>query len=120
MNYSAIIEVTPTSEEPEPDPDQPVYELPNVFTPNDDGVNDLFVPRDITPDLINSVQMHIFNRWGRTVYDTDDIFINWNGRVGGTGQPCSTGTYFYVCDVEMQTPEGVVSKRHQGSIMIVK
>lgn len=120
VNYSAIIEVTPTSEEPEPDPDQPVYELPNVFTPNDDGINDVFVPRDITPDLINSVQMHIFNRWGRTVYDTDDIFINWNGRVGGTGQPCSTGTYFYVCDVEMQTPEGVVSKRLQGSIMIVK
>ncbi|MCR5646386.1 MAG: gliding motility-associated C-terminal domain-containing protein [Bacteroidales bacterium] len=120
VNYSAIIEVKPNPDEPEPEPDQPVYELPNVFTPNDDGINDVFVPRDITPELITNVKMHIFNRWGRTVYDTDDIFINWNGRVGGSGQPCSTGTYFYVCDVEMQTPEGLVAKRLQGSIMIVR
>ena len=121
VNYSAIVEVKPSeNEEPEPEPDQPVYELPNVFTPNGDGFNDVFVPMRITPDLITHVKMHIFNRWGRTVYDTDDIFINWDGRVGNSGQPCSTGTYFYVCDVEMTTPEGPVSKRLQGSIMIVR
>lgn len=120
VNYSAIIEVKPNAEEPEPEPDQPVYELPNAFTPNGDGINDVFVPMRITPDLITNVKMHIFNRWGRTVFDTDDIFINWDGRVGGSGQPCSPGTYFYVCDVEMITPEGPVTKRLQGSIMIVK
>ncbi|MBQ3710034.1 MAG: gliding motility-associated C-terminal domain-containing protein [Bacteroidales bacterium] len=120
VNYSAIIEVKPTAEEPEPEPDHPVYELPNVFTPNGDGFNDVFVPIRITPDLITSVKMHIFNRWGRTVYDTDDIFINWDGRVAGSGQPCSTGTYFYVCDVEMITSEGSVTKRLQGSIMIIR
>lgn len=121
VNCSAIIEVKPSeNEEPEPDPEEPIYELPNVFTPNGDGINDVFIPRNITPDLITYVKMHIFNRWGRTVYDTDDIFINWNGRVGGNGQPCSPGTYFYVCDVEMTTPEGPVTKRLQGSIMIVR
>lgn len=121
VNYSAIVEVKPSeNEEPEPEPDQPVYELPNVFTPNGDGINDVFTPMRITPDLITQVKMHIFNRWGRTVFDTEDIFINWDGRVGGSGQPCATGTYFYVCDVEMQTPEGPVSKRLQGSIMIIR
>lgn len=120
VNYSAIIEVKPTEVEPEPEPDEPVYELPNVFTPNGDGFNDVFVPMRITPDLITRVEMHIFNRWGRFVYDTEDIFINWDGRAAGSGQPCSTGTYFYVCDVEMKTPEGLVTKRLQGSIMIVK
>ena len=120
VNFSAIIEVKPTAEEPEPEPDQPVYELPNAFTPNGDGINDVFVPIRITPDLISNVKMHIFNRWGRTVFETDDIFINWDGRVGGSGQPCSPGTYFYVCDVEMITPEGPVTKRLQGSIMIIR
>ena len=120
VNFSAIIEVKPTAEEPEPEPDQPVYELPNTFTPNGDGFNDVFVPMRITPDLITHVKMHIFNRWGRTVFDTDDIFINWDGRVAGSGQPCSPGTYFYVCDVEMTTPEGPVTKRLQGVIMIVR
>ena len=120
VNCSAIVEVKPTTGEPEPDTEEPVYELPNVFTPNGDGFNDVFVPRAITPDLITRVKMHVFNRWGRTVYDTEDIYINWDGRVAGSGQPCSPGTYFYVCDVEMVTPEGLVTKRLQGSIMIVR
>ena len=119
VNYSAVIEVKP-SENEEPETDEPIYELPNVFTPNGDGFNDVFVPKRITPELITQVEMHIFNRWGRFVYDTEDIFINWDGRAKGSGQPCSTGTYFYVCDVEMQTPEGSVTKRLQGSIMIIR
>ena len=120
VNISAVIEVTPTEEEPEPEPDEPVYELPNVFTPNGDGINDVFVPMRITPELITRVEMHIFNRWGRFVYHTEDIFINWDGRASDTRQPCAPGTYFYVCDVEMTTPKGPVSKRLQGSIMIVR
>lgn len=121
VNYSAIIEVKPSeNEEPEPEPDQPVYELPNAFTPNADGVNDVFMPMRITPDLIAKVSMHIFNRWGRIVYDTEDIFINWDGCAQGTRQPCADGTYFYVCDVEMTTPEGPVSKRLQGVITVLR
>lgn len=120
VNYSAIVKVKPTEGEPEPDPDEPVYVLPNVFTPNGDGINDVFVPKEITPDLINRVEMHIFNRWGRFVYNTNDIFINWDGRASGSGQPCSPGTYFYVCDVEMQTLEGPVTQHLQGAVMIVR
>ena len=120
VNCSAVVEVKPTEVEPEPESDEPVYELPNVFTPNGDGFNDVFVPRDITPDLISQVKMHIFNRWGRTVFDTTDPFINWNGRVGGTGPLCSPGTYFYVCDVEMIRNNEVVAKRIEGVVMIVR
>lgn len=121
VNYSAVIEVKPTDhDDPEPDPDEPVYELPNVFTPNGDGKNEVFTPMRITPDLITKVDMHIFNRWGRFVYKTEDIYINWDGRASSSGLPCATGTYFYVCDVEMITPEGPVTKRLQGSIMIVR
>ena len=119
VNYSAVIEATP-SENEDPEPGQPVYELPNVFTPNGDGINDVFEPMQVTPDLITGVTMHIFNRWGRPVFDTDDVYIHWDGRVQGTRMPCPDGTYFYVCDVEMKTPEGLVSKRLQGVIMIVR
>lgn len=117
VNYSAILELKPTAEE---EPEGPVYELPNAFTPNDDTYNDVFVPMRITPDLITKVHMHIFNRWGRTVYDTEDIFIQWDGRAQGTKLPCPPGTYFYVCDVEMKTPEGPVTQRLQGVITLLR
>ena len=119
VNYSAIIEVKPSGDE-DPDPEEPVFELPNVFTPNGDGINDVFVPIDITPDLITKVEMHVFNRWGRPVYDTKDIYIQWDGRAQGSLMPCPDGTYFYVCDVEMTTPEGPMTRRLQGSVMIVR
>ena len=64
--------------------------------------------------------MHIFNRWGRPVYDTEDVFINWDGRAQGTRMECPPGTYFYVCDVEMKTPEGPVAKRLQGIITLLR
>ena len=119
VNCSAVVKVKPSDNE-EPEPEEPVYELPNVFTPNGDGFNDVFVPMRITPDLIDHVEMHIFNRWGRIVYHTEDIFINWDGNASGTHQPCAAGTYFYVCDVEMTASEGPVSQRLEGVVMIVR
>ena len=119
VNYSAIFEVTPKENE-EPEPEEPVYELPNVFTPNSDGFNDVFTPMRITPELIEKVEMHVFNRWGHTVFTTKDIFINWDGRASDTHQPCPSGTYFYVCDVEMRAPEGVVSMRMEGVITLLR
>lgn len=119
VNYSAIVEVKPSAQT-DPDPEQPLYELPNVFTPNGDGYNDVFTPTRITPDLITRVEMYVFNRWGRTVFRTEDVFINWDGYAMGTHQPCAAGTYFYSCDVEMTTPEGPVTKRLQGVITLLR
>ncbi|MBR4392367.1 MAG: gliding motility-associated C-terminal domain-containing protein [Bacteroidales bacterium] len=98
----------------------PVYELPNVFTPNGDGVNDIFEPIHIARVSIDHVEMHVFNRWGRPVFDTEDPFIHWDGRAMGTRMECPDGTYFYVCDVYIKTPEGVVTQRLQGVITLLR
>lgn len=98
----------------------PVYELPNAFTPNGDGINDVFVPIHVSKASVDHVKMHIFNRWGRTVYDTTDPYINWDGKASGTKLECPSGTYFYVCEVYIKTPEGLVTQRLQGIIMIVR
>ena len=98
----------------------PVYELPNAFTPNGDGINDVFVPIHVSKVAVDHVKMHIFNRWGRTVFDTTDPYINWDGKASGSRQDCPSGTYFYVCDVYITTPEGLVSQRLQGAIMIIR
>lgn len=52
-------------------------EIPNVFTPNGDGVNDQLVP--VLSYGISTMQTSILNRWGITVFETSDPLIHWNG-----------------------------------------
>ncbi len=73
------------------------YELPNVFTPNNDGINDLLVP--ITNIFVEKVDMKIYNRWGNLVYETQDPNINWNGNYLEKNEKVSDGVYYYICDV---------------------
>ncbi|MBV1952638.1 MAG: gliding motility-associated C-terminal domain-containing protein, partial [Cycloclasticus sp.] len=66
--------------------------IPNVFTPNGDGSNDVF-----TIDGINleSVEGEIFNRWGQKMFSWNNIKGHWDGRtLSGTKAP--DGTYFYI------------------------
>ncbi len=70
----------------------PFYELPNAFTPNGDGQNDLFVPTEYC--FIESVEFQVFNRWGQLVFETNDPLLNWNGE-NLRGDELPSGTYFY-------------------------
>ncbi len=82
----------------------PTYTLPNVFTPNNDGSNDLYTP---FPGwrFVERVEMQIFNRWGNLVFQTQDPNLNWNGQ-NQNGEPVADGTYFYVCRVFEERVEG--------------
>jgi len=83
----------------------PVYELPNAFTPNDDGKNDVYRPRKSC--FITSVDFKVFSRWGQLVFQTVDPAINWNG-TQQQGQRLPAGTYFYVCTVFESGPDGPI------------
>jgi gliding motility-associated-like protein len=54
----------------------PVW-VPNVFAPNEDGLNDLFKP--VLDCNIYDYQMLIFNRWGREIFQSNDIDVGWKG-----------------------------------------
>lgn len=62
--------------------------IPNVFTPNDDGSNDVFFIRNL-PQEPSQNQLTITNRWGKTIFESDNYQNNWDG----TG--ASDGIYFY-------------------------
>ena len=83
----------------------PSYTLPNAFTPNGDGANDLFVPYPYR--FIDRVEMNIFNLWGELVFTTNDPALNWNGR-NLSDKDLAEGTYFYTCKVFENRVEGVV------------
>lgn len=74
----------------------PKYKLPNTFTPNGDGHNDLFKPYPYL--FIDRINMKIYNRWGNLVFTTKDPDINWNG-TDLNGSQLSNGVYYYHCDV---------------------
>jgi len=70
--------------------------IPNSFTPNGDGLNDLFGPTGINVDLSN-FEMSIYDRWGKQIYHTHDISRPWDGTVfnGGTRTKAYIGVYTY-------------------------
>jgi gliding motility-associated-like protein len=77
------------------------FELPNVFSPNGDGINDKFVAK-VPEELIDyiKVEIKIFNRWGQLVFKSNDNpFIEWDGKHMKTKNTVSSGVYYYICDV---------------------
>ena len=70
----------------------PIYELPNVFTPNGDSRNDILQPR--ANCFVERVAIQIRNRWGQLVYETADPLVNWDGN-NLSGDPLPSGTYYY-------------------------
>jgi gliding motility-associated-like protein len=98
-----------------------LYKLPNTFTPNGDGQNDLFTP--IYPyRFVVKVEMKIYNRWGNLVFETTNPDLNWNGSDYKTGKLLNTGVYYYVCEVYYQTVEGVqkLNKPLSGYIQLFR
>ena len=92
------------------------YELPNVFTPNNSGTNDLFRPIPPSPRFVESVKFKVFNRWGAKVFEkNDDIYLNWDG----SGLP--DGIYFYTAQVSYFSPDDSKKKEEiKGWIQLIR
>jgi len=73
--------------------------VPNAFSPNGDGLNDIF--KVTTRKLINVQEFRIVNRWGNEVFYTNDIHKGWDGKYKGQEQ--DTGVYYYMMRVAYPT-----------------
>lgn len=90
--------------------------IPNAFTPNGDGANDVFMLNGIS--IIR--HMVIFSRWGQKVFEKDNFIAGdrtscWDGTYNG--QKCEPGAYVYF--VEMECPSGGVFSR-KGSVVLIR
>jgi gliding motility-associated-like protein len=70
--------------------------VPNVFTPNDDGINDTWsmIVHDYGITIFE-LQTIVYDRWGKEVFQTTNIHEVWSGH-SQIGKACSSGSYFYV------------------------
>jgi gliding motility-associated-like protein len=73
----------------------PVMHLPSAFTPDNNGLNDEFIPKG--PKVFN-YKMQIFGRWGNVIFSTVDSFVGWDGLIKGSKAP--EGTYIYKLNFE--------------------
>ena len=76
----------------------PLYELPNTFTPNGDGSNDVYLP--LKNYFVVRVDFKLYNQWGTLIYQTGNPSINW------TGEGYPEGTYYYTCKVYNRNLDG--------------
>lgn len=86
--------------------------IPNSFTPNGDGKNDLF---KVYGNVLANMEMKVFNQWGELLYAGKDISTGWDGTHKGRQQPI--GVYFYVIRLILIDKSEVVRK---GSVNLLK
>ncbi len=97
-NCDSIIVVPP----PPPEPVDSVF-IPNIITPNNDMVNDVFVFTGMIRDF--PVSLKVYNRWGKVVYQSDDYDQSW------TADNVTDGMYFYEIQDVVNTYSGWLSVR---------
>jgi len=103
MTQSYVIKVLPLNKD--------VF-VPNVFTPNGDGKNDLLY---VYGNYIDKLEMHIFNQWGQQIATITSKTQSWDGKYKGSPQP--VGVYVYVLKAELTNGKVVNLK---GSITLLR
>ena len=87
--------------------------VPNSFTPNNDGVNDLFKPVVIGIDYYELI---ITNRWGETVFSSSDVNESWDGYHNGKIAPKGT----YKCEVIYSKNNDIIKSSHYENINLIR
>ena len=103
-----------------PEPPEPVYEnfyVPNAFSPDGDGLNDVFKVT-CNSENISSFRMYIYNRWGALVFESKEISLGWDGEY--KGKPASQGVYVYKIEYSIGTSAQDESRLKSGTVMLVR
>jgi gliding motility-associated-like protein len=96
-------------------PEVTIY-VPNAFTPNGDGLNDVFLPKGSGLDW-NTFSMMIFDRWGNLIYETTDINKGWRGIVKNSGEIAQQDIYVWKIDInDLNGAE----HHHVGDVMLAR
>ncbi len=93
------------------------YSIPNVFTPNGDGMNDWLRPNPY--NRVEKIDLKIFSRWNIVVFETADPEINWDGKSKLNGKQVPAGVYYYVCTVFERRLTGTEPRYLTGFIHVL-
>jgi len=88
--------------------------FPSAFTPNDDGLNDVFKP--VSKNITN-YNLQIYDRWGMMIFETNDVNAGWNGIM--KGKMADPGVYSFISIFESEQYPGETQKIH-GTFTLVR
>lgn len=80
-------------------------DIPNHFTPNDDGTNDVIT---LSSPSEEPITLEIFNRWGQLLYTRTAAIVQWDGHNGFSGEALPEGVYFYVLTARLVNGDPLV------------
>lgn len=89
--------------------------VPNAFTPNGDGINDIFKP---SVNDLDDYELRVFNRWGEQMFSTTDPSKGWNGSYEGNDYFVPAGVYAYLIKYSGVCSQDKIEKT--GSVMIIR
>jgi len=87
--------------------------IPNAFSPNGDGINDIFKIANFTNQKL--IEFKVFNRWGTILFTTEDPSSGWDGTFKGKDEPF--GVYGYV--IRIAYPQNVV-ETYKGTVTLLR
>ncbi len=92
------------------------YYIPNVFSPNDDGLNDYF---SVYGSDILSLKLSVYDRWGNQVFESESLEARWDGSFHG--KPLDPGVYVWMAQIGGQLKDGTLfTKTESGSVTLVR
>ena len=92
------------------------YYIPNIFSPNDDGVNDYF---SVFGSDLETLRLSIYDRWGNLIFESNSINAQWDGRF--QGKPVLPGVYVWVAEIGGYLEDGTpFSTVESGSVTVLR
>lgn len=100
--------------------------FPNAFTPNSDGLNDVFAPKGANSGLYN-IRMFVYNRMGQLMYESPVLSeladaegdFGWDGRKNGVLQP--TGSYVWIVKFDVEKEKDLFNtENYSGNVMLLR
>ena len=89
------------------------FYLPNVFTPNENAINDSYMP--FSSLYVSYYKMEIFNKWGEKLFESNDVQNGWDGKF--RDEYCPNG--IYICKIAL-TPYGSGVENHETMLLLMR
>lgn len=93
--------------------------VPNAFSPDGDGINDFWKPEGTR---LNKYELHIYDRWGSIIFETNNIDTPWLGQCRGGEYYVEPGVYSYVIIYNVKNEAGIVTddNRMKGNVTVIR